>query len=109
MAKTAAEVGAKAAVPAANESFSVSYRYYVLFVLFLGYIVNVMDRGVLAAVLESIRKDFALTDTQIGFLGSMPFAFFYSILGVPIAALSDRTIRKNAGVIRILSVGIAQR
>ena len=95
MAKTAAEVGGSAAAPAASESFSVSYRYYVLFVLFLGYIVNVMDRGVLAAVLENIKRDFALTDTQIGFLGSMPFAFFYSILGVPIAALADRTIRKN--------------
>jgi MFS family permease len=95
LAKTAAEVGGKVATPAVSESYSVTYRYYVLFVLFLGYIVNVMDRGVLAAVLKNIGDDFALSDTQIGFLGSMPFAFFYSILGVPIAALADRTIRKN--------------
>jgi MFS family permease len=95
LAKTAAEVGGKAATPAASESFSVSYRYYVLFVLFLGYIVNVMDRGVLSALIETIRKDFSLTDTQMGFLGGIPFAFFYSILGVPIAALADRTIRTN--------------
>jgi MFS family permease len=95
LAKTAAELGGRAAAPAASESFSVSYRYYVLFVLFLGYIVNVMDRGVLAALIESIKKDFSLTDTQLGVLSGMPFAFFYSILGVPIAALADRTIRKN--------------
>lgn len=95
MAKSAADIGGKAATAAASESFSVSYRYYVLFVLFLGYIVNVMDRGVLSALIETIRRDFSLSDTQMGVLSGMPFAFFYSILGVPIAALADRTIRKN--------------
>ena len=109
MAKTAAEVGGKAASTAAGESFSVTYRYYVLFVLFLGYIVNVMDRGVLSALVESIRKDFSISDTQVGILVGLPFAFFYSILGVPIAALADRTIRKNvlAGAIVLWSAATA--
>ena len=71
------------------------YRLYVLAVLLLTYIVNVMDRGVLALLLEGIRKEFELTDTQLGYLASLPFALFYAGLGIPIAAIADRTVRRN--------------
>jgi MFS family permease len=94
MAKTAAEAQGEAA-KAAGETFSTGYRYYVLVVLIIGYVVNVMDRGVLALLLESIRHEFALNDRQIGFLSGIPFAFFYSTLGIPIAAWADRSVRKN--------------
>ena len=65
MAKSAVEARESAA-HAAAASYSPSYRYYVLVVLFLGYVVNVMDRGMLAALLESIRKEFSLSDTAGG-------------------------------------------
>jgi MFS family permease len=78
-----------------SASYSPAYRGYVLAVLVLAYIVNVMDRGVLALLLEGIRKEFDLTDGQLGFLASLPFAFFYSTLGIPIAAIADRTVRRN--------------
>ncbi len=78
-----------------SASYTPAYRTYVLVVLVLTYIVNVMDRGVLALLLEGIRKEFELTDGQLGFLASLPFAFFYSMLGIPIAAIADRTIRRN--------------
>jgi predicted MFS family arabinose efflux permease len=76
-------------------SYSPAYRIYVLGVLLLTYIVNVMDRGVLASLLHSISVEFELTDGQLGFLASLPFAIFYSTLGIPIAAFADRTVRKN--------------
>jgi MFS family permease len=78
-----------------SASYSPQYRGYVLVVLMLTYVVNVMDRGVLALLLEGIRKEFELTDGQLGFLASLPFAFFYSTLGIPIAAIADRTVRRN--------------
>ena len=78
-----------------SASYTPAYRTYVLTVLLLTYVVNVMDRGVLALLLEGIRKEFELTDGQLGFLASLPFAFFYSTLGIPIAAIADRTIRRN--------------
>jgi MFS family permease len=71
------------------------YRYYVLGVLFIAYVVNVMDRGVLALLLEGIRHEFTLSDRQLGFLSGLPFAFFYSTLGIPIAMLADRSVRRN--------------
>ena len=80
---------------AAGVTFSSSYRGYVLAVLFLGYVVNVMDRGVLAVLIQSIKGEFALSDTQLGILSGITFAFFYSTLGVPIAMWADRTVRRN--------------
>jgi MFS family permease len=71
------------------------YAGYVLAVLTLAYAVNVMDRAVLAVLLESIKHTFHTTDTQQGLLGGLAFALFYATLGVPIAALADRTSRRN--------------
>src|SRR5919197_413266 len=71
------------------------YRSYVLGVLCLAYVVNVMDRSVLGALLEPIRHEFQATDTQLGLLGGLAFALFYATLGIPIAALADRTSRRN--------------
>src|SRR5690242_21892832 len=76
-------------------SFTWGVRAYVLVVLLLTYVVNVMDRGVLSLLLDAISKEFKLTDGQLGFLASLPFAIFYSTLGIPIAAISDRTVRRN--------------
>src|SRR5689334_17997615 len=95
MSQTETDAQTVAARAAATPTYSTAYRYYVLGVLFLTYAVNVMDRGVLGVLLDSIKHEFSLNDLQIGFLSSLPFAFFYSTLGIPIAALADRTIRRN--------------
>src|SRR5882724_5678841 len=80
---------------AAESTAATGYRNYVLGVLCLAYVVNVMDRSVLGALLEPIRHEFGATDTQLGLLGGLAFALFYATLGVPIAALADRTSRRN--------------
>jgi MFS family permease len=95
MSQTETDAQTVAARAAATPTYSTAYRYYVLGVLFLTYAVNVMDRGVLGVLLDSIKHEFSLNDLQIGFLSSLPFAFFYSTLGIPLAALADRTIRRN--------------
>jgi MFS family permease len=94
MASTDAQARSDMA-PAASQTYTPVYRGYVLAVLFLGYVVNVMDRGVLAVLLQSIKQEFSFSDTQLGLLSGITFAFFYSTLGVPIAMLADRTVRKN--------------
>jgi MFS family permease len=90
------DVGAQnAGSPAVTQTYTSTYRGYVLAVLFLGYVVNVMDRGVLAVLLQSIKQEFSFSDTELGLLSGITFAFFYSTLGIPIAMLADRTVRKN--------------
>jgi MFS family permease len=79
------------------------YRGYVLAVLFLAYVANTIDRSsVLAVSLQAIKLEFGATDTQLGLLGGIAFAFFYATLGIPIAALADRSSRRN-----VLAIAVA--
>jgi MFS family permease len=71
------------------------YAAYVLAILFLAYTVNALDRGVINLLLQSIRDEFGATDTQLGMLTGIAFAAFYSIFGIPIAALADRANRRT--------------
>ncbi|PQA86927.1 spinster family MFS transporter [Hyphococcus luteus] len=82
------------AEPATAEPYKPRYRNYVLFVLFLGYVVNAMDRAILGVLLPPIQQEFSLSYTQLGLLGGLSFALFYATCGIPIAALADRTSRK---------------
>ncbi|MCC7461742.1 MAG: MFS transporter [Gammaproteobacteria bacterium] len=78
-----------------REPFSDAYRRYVLGVLMLAYVANIMDRSVLAILIEPIRHEFHASDAQLGVLGGIAFAFFYSLFGIPIAAWADRGSRRN--------------
>jgi predicted MFS family arabinose efflux permease len=69
------------------------YRHYVLAVLVFGYVINVVDRTIMGILIQPIKGEFNLSDTQLGFLGGIAFALFYATLGIPIAALADRTSR----------------
>ena len=62
-------------------------------VLLLVNILNFYDRHVPGAVVEPMRKEFHLNDTQIGLLGSA-FIWLYAIVGVPLGLLADRWSRK---------------
>ncbi len=71
-----------------------------LAVLFLVNVLNFYDRNALGAVLEPLRREFHLTDGQ---LGAIPTAFIivYALAGVPLARLADRWSRK-----RLLAIGV---
>src|SRR5437763_10518706 len=72
------------------------YWYYVLALLTICYVANVADRSqVLAASLQAIKREFNATDAQLGILSGLPFAIFYSFLGIPLAAWADRSSRRN--------------
>ncbi len=70
------------------------YQSYVLVVLLLVYVLNFIDRQVLALVQEDIKLDLGLSDAEIGSL-STAFAIFYTIAGIPIARLADMTSRRG--------------
>ena len=84
-----------------STQFSPRYRNYALAVLFLGYVVNFIDRSILSILLEPIKLELELNDTQLGLLGGLAFAVFYTTLGIPIAALADRWNR-----VKILSIAM---
>lgn len=81
------------------EAVSKGYRYYVLGILLVVYVFNFIDRQILSILMEPVRLELDLSDTQLGFLSGIAFALFYATLGIPIARLADRTSRK--GVIAV--------
>ncbi len=79
-----------------------SYANYVLLMLTLCYVVNVVDRSqVLAASVQAIKTEFGASDFQMGMLSGLPFALFYSLMGIPIAAWADRSSRRNVLVLAV--------
>jgi len=65
----------------------------VLGVLLLAYIFNFLDRQILGILAQPIKADLHLTDTQFGAIGGLAFALLYSVLGIPLAYLADKTSR----------------
>lgn len=81
-------------------------RTYALVILTLAYTSSYLDRTIIGAVAEHIKKDLMLSDTQLGLLTGFAFALFYASLGIPIAVLSDRMNRRNivAAAVTVWSV-----
>lgn len=77
------------------------YKHYVLYTLLAVYIFNFVDRQILSLLMEPIKQDLDLSDTQLGFMSGIAFAIFYTTLGMPIAWLADRSNRVN-----IISIAI---
>jgi MFS family permease len=65
----------------------------VLVILLLIYMLSSMDRQLVALLAEPIRRDLDLSDTQLGLLTGLAFAACYTIAGLPIAWLADRSHR----------------
>ncbi len=57
-------------------------------------ILNFYDRHVIGALTEPIRKEFGLTDGQVGLMGSA-FIWLYAIVGLPLGRIADRGSRKR--------------
>jgi len=74
--------------------------WYAMIVLFSINALNFFDRNILGAVGEPIRKEFELSDSSLGALGTA-FILLYAVIGIPLGRLADRSGRKL-----ILSAGV---
>jgi MFS family permease len=84
-------------------------KHYVLALLFLTSIISYIDRQVLTILLESIRADLKLSDTQMGTLTGLFFSGTYILAGIPLARLADFGVRRSiiAACMSIWSAGTA--
>ena len=64
-------------------------------------ILNIYDRVALAAVVEPIRREFHLSDAQVGAISTL-FIVVYSVAGIPLGRMADRGSRR-----RLLAAGVA--
>ncbi|MCW8039017.1 MULTISPECIES: MFS transporter [Acinetobacter] len=85
---------------AVNNKSSV-YAWYVVLLCMLAYIFSFIDRQILALMIEPIKADLNLSDTQFSLLHGLAFSLFYAFMGLPLAYLADRFSRP-----KIIAVGI---
>lgn len=71
-----------------------AYSWYVLSVLVAVYVMNFVDRQILAIVLEDVKAELGVSDTVMGLLSGPAFAMFYTLAGIPIARWADRGSRR---------------
>lgn len=77
------------------------YEWYVVVLCMVAYIFSFVDRQILALMIEPIKADLQLSDTQFSLLHGLAFSLFYAFMGMPIAYLADRFSRP-----RIIAIGI---
>ena len=70
-------------------------EYYILLMLGLAYGFNTLDRVVMSVLIEPLKAEFAISDTQIGLLTGFAFALFNGLAVIPLGILADRVSRKN--------------
>jgi MFS family permease len=70
------------------------YAWYVATILTLAHIVSFLDRQVLALIVEPIKRDLEISDTQMSLLLGFAFAIFYTFMAIPIGRLADRRSRR---------------
>ena len=69
--------------------------WWTVAVLTFTYIISFVDRTILGLLIEPIKADLSLNDTQIGLVQGMAFGLFYAAMGLPLGWLADRTSRRG--------------
>lgn len=75
----------------------------MVLVLMAAYAVGFVDRQILTLLVEPLRRDLGITDTQFSLLSGLAFTLFYTLMGVPLAWLADRGSRRN---LIMVSIGV---
>jgi MFS family permease len=90
------EVNPKAAKP------NLRYGWYVVLVLTAIYMLSFVDRQILGLLVQPIKRDLHISDTQVGLLAGPAFALFYTFMGLPLGRFVDTRNRRNLVVVCIV-------
>jgi MFS family permease len=71
------------------------YAWTVVAILVATAILSYTDRQVLSLLVDPIRADLGISDTQISLLLGTAFAVVYGVAGIPLGYLADRISRRN--------------
>ncbi len=77
------------------------YAWYVVGALTAIYMLSYMDRVILSLLVAPIKRDFGISDTQVGLLQGFAFGVFYTLVGLPLGRIADTRNRRN-----LIAVGV---
>jgi len=80
---------------------SLQFAWYVAVVLMLCNTLSFIDRQILGLLVDPIKQDLGVSDTQMGLLQGLAFGIFYTLLGIPMGRFVDRGNRR-----KLVAVGI---
>jgi len=86
--------------------FTPAYQRYALAALTAVFMLSLLDRVLMMLLLQPIKSDLQLSDTQLGFLTGIAFGLFYAVLGVPIARWADRGNRVTIACLSMAVWGV---
>lgn len=70
------------------------WGWFAVAALMVAYTSSFIDRQILSLLVEPIRADLNISDTEFSLLAGLAFSLFYTLLGVPLARLADRGSRR---------------
>ena len=73
---------------------SAGYRWYVVVLLLLVFVLSYFDRYILSLIVDPIKESMGLSDFQIGLLLGPAFSLFHVAVAIPLGLLADKTNRK---------------
>lgn len=86
----------------ADTSNRLKYRWYVVFLLAILSVVSYADRLILGILVEPVKAELQISDTQMGFLLGLSFSLVYATLALFLAGIADRHNRRNLIVAGVL-------
>jgi MFS family permease len=90
-----------------GQALSGRKRAQLLVILVLFIFLAYIDRQIIYLLVDPIKHDLGLSDTQIGLLSGMAFAIFYGFCTIPLGALADRGNRRLITLIAVSFWGTA--
>jgi len=78
-----------------------AYGWYVVVILTIAYALSFLDRQILSLLVQPIKEDLGITDTQMSLLLGLAFAIFYTVLAIPLGRMADRRSRRG-----MIAIGI---
>jgi MFS family permease len=91
---SAADLSAPAPALPVAAPHSNAYRTYVLFALSVVGFMCAVDKVVITMFMEPIKKEFGLSDTQLGLMTGLAFSLLGGAASIPLARLADKGNRK---------------
>ena len=67
-----------------------AYAWYVVALLVAAYAFGVVDRIVIGLLVQPIKADLQLSDTEIGLIQGLAFSIFFALFGLPVGIFVDR-------------------
>lgn len=69
--------------------------WWAVGVLTFAYVISFADRTIISLLIDPIKADLGLSDTQIALLQGLAFGIFYTLMGLPLGWLADRVSRRG--------------